>query len=87
VALPRYCVTVPRFFFHLYNDIECRDEEGIEMPNAAIALQRAAAAARSMAAESVLKGRLALDHRIVVEDEAGGHIGTVRFRDVVEITL
>jgi hypothetical protein len=24
---------MPRYFFHLYNDVEARDEEGVEMPN------------------------------------------------------
>ena len=78
---------MPRFFFHLHDGVESRDEEGIELPNAAVALQRAALAARKMAAENVLSGRLGLDHRIVVEDENGRHVGTLQLGDVDEITL
>jgi hypothetical protein len=76
---------MPRFYFHLFNDIECRDEEGAELPNAAVALQRAAVTARKMAAESVKQGHLILDHRIDVTDGYGDRIGTVHFSDVVKI--
>lgn len=76
---------VPRYFFHLFNDETIRDAEGTEVPNAAVALQSAARMAREMAAESVRDGRLTLDHRIEVADEAGERIGVVHFRDVVQI--
>jgi hypothetical protein len=76
---------VPRYYFHLYNDVEILDQEGLELPNEAIALKNAADAAREMAAESVRQGRLVLDHRIVVCDENGTGVGTVYFRDVVQV--
>jgi hypothetical protein len=76
---------MPRYFFHLFNDVVSRDEEGVELPNNAVAMQHAAASAREMAAESVREGQLILDHRIEVTDEAGGRIGVVRFADVVEV--
>jgi hypothetical protein len=76
---------MPRFYFHLFNDMECRDDEGVQLPNAANALQRAAVLARGMAAESVKQGHLILDHRIEVTDDHGDLIGTVHFSDVVEI--
>jgi hypothetical protein len=76
---------VTRFYFHLFNDMECRDEEGAELPNAAVALQRASVLAREMAAESVKQGHLVLDHRIDVSDDRGAQVGTVHFRDVVVI--
>jgi hypothetical protein len=76
---------VPRFYFHLFNDIRSIDPEGIELPNAEAALERAKAEARHMAAQSVAKGHLILDHHIDVVDEAGGAVGTVYFKDVVEI--
>lgn len=41
--------------------------------------------AREMAAESVRQGHLVLDHRIEVTNELGHTIGTVRFRDVIEV--
>ena len=76
---------MPRYYFHLYNDAEILDHEGLELPNQAIALQRAADAAREMAAQSVRDGRLVLDHRIVVCDQGGTEVGTVYFRDVVQV--
>jgi hypothetical protein len=76
---------VPRFYFHLFNDMTCVDEEGINLPNDAVAVQRTATMAREMAAESVRQGHLVLDHRIEVTNELGHTIGTVRFRDVIEV--
>lgn len=76
---------MPRFYFHLFNDLTSIDEEGVDLPNAAAALQKGAAIAREMAAESVREGHLILDHRIDVANERGDTIGTVYFRDVVEI--
>ena len=76
---------MPRFYFHLFNDTQVPDPEGIDLPDAKIALQRAASAARVMAAESVREGRLVLSHRIEISDETGASVGTVHFGDVVEI--
>lgn len=76
---------MPRYYFHLFNDETILDEEGTEVPNEAVALQSTARMARDMAAESVRDGRLALDHRIEVADEAGKRVGVVHFRDVVQI--
>jgi hypothetical protein len=77
--------SMPRFYFHLFNDLTSIDEEGVDLANAAVALQRGAAIAREMAAESVREGHLILDHRIEVANEHGDAIGTIYFRDVVEI--
>ena len=74
-----------RYFFHLYNDETSIDEEGTELPNDAVALQKAADQARNMAAHSVLHGHLVLHHRIEVVDGNGQKVGTVHFGNVVEI--
>jgi hypothetical protein len=76
---------MPRYYFHLFNDDTAFDREGIELSDAAEAMRCAAKDARIMAAESVRKGHLILDHRIEVTDENGAKVGTVRFRDVVEV--
>ena len=76
---------MPRFYFHLFNDTQVPDPEGIELPDATVALQRAVSAARAMAAESVREGHLILSHRIEVSDETGASGATVHFGDVVEI--
>ena len=76
---------MPRYFFHLFNDVTALDEEGQELPNDAAALQRGAENARAMAADSVLHGHLILDHRIVVQNDRGQDIATIKFRDVVAV--
>lgn len=76
---------MPRFFFHLYDDVECRDEEGVELPSVATALRRAADAAREIGAKSIRQGHWVLDHRIVICDERGDEVGRVLFRDVVRM--
>jgi hypothetical protein len=67
---------MPRYYFHLFNDVTSIDEEGVELPNDAVALQRGADNARHMAADSVLHGHLILDHRIEVQRE--GHDRSAR---------
>lgn len=76
---------MPRFYFHLFNDITAIDEEGAELPSEARARQRAEVNAREMAAESVRRGHLVLSHRIDVGNELGHTIATVRFGDVVQV--
>ena len=76
---------MPRYYFHLFNDITSLDEEGSELPTDAAAKQRAESNAREMAAESVREGHLVLSHRIEVGNEVGEKIATVRFRDVIQI--
>ena len=74
---------MPRYYFHLFNDMQILDAEGIELPNEGVALERAQSAAREMAAESVRQGRLVLSHRIEVADESGNTVGVIRFGDAV----
>lgn len=76
---------MPRYHFNLFNDVTALDEEGVTLPNAGVALQRAKEFARFEAGQSVLKGHLILDHRIEVADEEGKPVGTVRFSDVVAV--
>jgi hypothetical protein len=76
---------VPRFYFHLFNDMTCIDEEGLVLPNAAVAMQKGATIAREMAAESVRQGHLVLDHRIEVTNEPGDTVGVIHFKDVVQV--
>ena len=76
---------VPRFFFHLYDDIVARDAEGQELPDADAARSRALVSAREMACAEVLKGHLNLRHRIEVEDESGTLLASVHFGEAVDI--
>jgi hypothetical protein len=76
---------MPRYFFHVLNDIDARDEEGQELDNLAMAHLKAVDFARDLAATSVQQGRLNLTHRIDVENEAGEVLVTVTFDEAVEI--
>lgn len=74
---------MPRFFFHVYDDIVALDEEGMELADTETAKAMAVATARALAADQVAKGMLTLHHRIEVTDETGAHVATVAFRDAV----
>jgi len=74
-----------RYFFHLHNDLETRDEEGIELPDLATARAVAAREARAIAADNVSNGHLVLSHSIEVCDERGSVVCRLRFGDVIEI--
>ena len=76
---------MPRYFFHLHNDLETRDEEGLELPDLAAARDVADHEARAMAAQSVANGQLDLNHSIEVTDESGATVLVVRFGEAVEI--
>lgn len=76
---------MPRFFFNLTDGIECRDEEGSELPDAATACERAIEEARCIMAEEVRHGKLPLRDVIDVVDASGKQVATVPFRDAIEI--
>jgi hypothetical protein len=76
---------VARYYFHLYDDLIVRDEEGKELPDPQAAHQLAIYSARQIACSQVLEGYLNLRHRIEVEDEASAIVYTVHFADVVRV--
>jgi predicted N-acetyltransferase YhbS len=76
---------MPRFYFHLHDDLDAVDEEGVECVDRETAMARAEGEARQLAAEEVRRGELHLDHSIVVADDRGQVIATVMFRDCVLI--
>ncbi len=76
---------MPRFFFHIYDDVALRDGDGLELADAEAARHAAVAGARAMMCDQLAKGRLSLHHRIEVEDEAGNPVLALAFGDVVEI--
>lgn len=76
---------VPRFFFHLYDDIVALDEEGKEFPTSEAAREEAIRNARHLACAEVLEGHLGLNHRIEVTDANDVPVATVTFKDVVKL--
>ena len=76
---------MPRYFFHVYDDVITHDEEGLELPNAAAARLKAIRGARDIISEQVRHGHFVLSHWIDVVDEQGENVLTVAFRDAVRI--
>jgi uncharacterized protein YggE len=63
---------VPHYYFHLFDDLDVLDEEGLDLADDIAARVHAVEEARTMACEAVQKGYLNLGHRIEIEDESGG---------------
>ena len=76
---------MPRYFFHLYDDIVSLDEEGSDLPDVAAARRKAMQNARAIACQEVLDGHLNLRHRIEVEDESGRPVLVLPFQEAVDI--
>jgi hypothetical protein len=78
---------VPRYFFHVYDDLISHDDEGADLPNLAAARLNALRSARSLIAEQVMHGYLVRSHWIDVVDEHGEKVLTVTFHDAVDIRV
>lgn len=79
---------VPRFHFHLHNDLDVPDEEGVELPDLEAARAYAVRCARVTFAEMAKdEGRVVLHHSIDIEDERGRVVNTVHFRDAVKVEV
>jgi hypothetical protein len=77
---------MPHFYFHLHDDMDVLDEEGIELPDLKAARERGIRYAVDMTAASVLERRkINLHHRIEVADESGQVRHVVEFGDVIRI--
>jgi hypothetical protein len=75
-----------RFYFHLFNDIDVPDEEGIEFADLAEAHESAVEQARGLIGEvAKSEARIVLSHRIEIEDSSGAMLDTIYFRDVISI--
>ncbi|HEX5183406.1 MAG TPA: hypothetical protein VFW19_09680 [Allosphingosinicella sp.] len=77
---------MPRFYFHVYNDIVAIDEEGLELPDIEAARMQAMESARELVCEGIHKGHLNLDHRIEVEDEDHKPVLTLTYRDAFAVS-
>lgn len=77
---------MPRFYFHVYNDVIAIDEEGLELPNFEAAREQAMESARELVCESIHKGHLNLDHRIEVENADHENVLILTYRDAFTVT-
>ena len=77
---------MPRFFFHVRDDLDVPDDEGADLSNMVSARDYAARAARVLMCESMRVDRIImLDHRIDIEDSQGEVLSSLLFRDAVRI--
>ena len=77
---------MPRFFFHLHNDIQVRDDVGTELPSLDQARIKGVGAARGIMAEDIVKaGHITLSHRITIANGAGEELLELPFRACVEV--
>lgn len=74
---------MPRFFFHLRNDLSVDDEEGVDLADLASARSHAIANIRELACEAVRSGELVLGHKIEVADESGSRVLTITYADAI----
>lgn len=76
---------MPRFYFHLFDDLVSIDEEGKDLPSKDAARDEGIRSARDIACAEVMRGRLNLAHRIEITDEAGTVMNTIWFREVLRV--
>jgi hypothetical protein len=75
-----------RYYFHLHNDLDVPDCEGQELPGPETAREWARCQARALFAHLAKEqGRVALSHRIDIEDKDGTVLDTARFGDAVKV--
>jgi len=76
---------MPRYYFHLYNDVIAMDAEGKNLPHLDAARANGIKEAREMMRETVEEGRINFSHRIDIADDTGGVAATVMFGDAVRV--
>lgn len=76
---------MPRYYFHLYNDVISMDEEGVDLPDLEAARANGIKEARAMMLETVAEGRINFSHRIDIADESGAVVDSVTFGEAVEV--
>lgn len=79
------CGGVPRYFFHIHDDIISTDPEGIELADLEAARACAVEGARSLMMAQVQAGKLDLDHWIEVADEQGREVFRLRFAEALTV--
>lgn len=77
---------MPRYYFHLINDIDVPDMEGVELPDLYAARANAIEQARGLIGEMAkTEARIVLSHHIDIEDDDGQVLETLMFRDIIKV--
>ena len=79
---------MPLYFFHLRDGVDVLlDPEGRQLASLQAAAAAALTEARAIVSHEALAGRIMLDQRIDVEDEARKVLHRLEFSDAIEIVL
>lgn len=73
---------MPRFYFHVRDDLDAYDHEGREFTCFEQAVVQATHEARDLAAHDLRAGHLNLDHGLEIATEEGDVVLTMSFREV-----
>jgi hypothetical protein len=77
---------MPRFFLHVIDHLEARDEEGADYPDLEAAREAAIEGARDIVCEQIRQGFLYLDGYIEIASDSGAPLMKVGFREAFEVT-
>jgi hypothetical protein len=77
---------MPRFYFHLHNDMDVPDQEGSELADLIGAIAEAQTQLLEVVAELLPSRReIVLSHRVDIEDELGAVLHSVRLSDILRV--
>jgi hypothetical protein len=77
---------MPRYYIHIFDDIDVIDEEGVELPDLATARRRAIRGGREIMVDHLKAGSpLRLFHRIEIADDRGMVLAVIPFRELITI--
>ena len=82
---PAHFPLMPRYFFHIRNDVSTDDREGRELAGPEAARELALESARELVCADIKKGWLNLDHHIIVAGEDGQTLFSLTFREAFEL--
>ena len=77
---------MPRFHFHVLDDLDAPDLEGRKLVDFDVARAVAIREARQLVGDTVKEGHLRLRHRIDIEDPHGNGLDSIVFGDVIAIS-
>ncbi|WP_129794368.1 hypothetical protein [Sphingosinicella sp. CPCC 101087] len=78
---------MPRYRFHIRDDIHADDDEGRELPGLEAAREAALEGARDLVCDAIKRqGNVNLDHYIEIADDRGETLLKVTFREAFTVT-
>ena len=76
---------MPRYFFHLRDDVDVDDDEGSVLRDVTAARTKAVEGARELMCATLKEGYINLNHYILVTDEGGEVLFELPFSGAVQV--